>query len=255
MTTPEKTSGTPDNPDFSILKRIRVVLSHTSHPGNIGSVARAMKTMGLEHLYLVNPKHFPDPQAVSLASGAADILDNATVVSSLEEALAGTTMQAALTARRRELTLPLQSPQEVVPALLHEVANGQQVAIVFGTEMSGLTIEEVRLCNRLVTIPCNPDYSSLNLAQAVQVLCYELRREVGCNLELWRESDFELATHEDSERLFTHMESTLIQIGFLNPDIPKRLMPRLRRLFGRTQLERVEVDILRGILRTMDEKG
>lgn len=240
-------------PDFSALDRIRVVLSHTSHPGNIGAAARAMKTMGLSRLYLVNPKHFPDPQADALASGATDVLASAVVVSDLASALAGTTLQAALTARRRELTLPLESPRQLAPSLLQAATAGEEVALVFGTEMSGLTIDEVRQCNRLVTIPANPVYSSLNLGQAVQVLSYELRQTLGEDLRHWQEPEQERASHDDVERFYSHLESTLIALQFLNPAMPKRLMPRLRRLFARSGLEKVEVDILRGILRSIDQ--
>ncbi|MBV8657866.1 MAG: RNA methyltransferase, partial [Burkholderiales bacterium] len=138
------------------LDRIRVVLSHTSLPRNIGSVARAMKTMGLSRLVLVNPKRFPDPEAETLASGATDLLDTAQVVSSLDDALVGCTQIVALSARRRELTVPVQNPRELAPFLISRCAAGEDVAIVFGTEMSGLSNDEVRRCNRVVSIPANP---------------------------------------------------------------------------------------------------
>lgn len=236
------------------LSRIRVVLSHTSHPGNIGSTARAMKTMGLSRLYLVNPKEFPSAVATSLASSADDLLDTAIVVDSMEAALAGTTIQVALTARRRELVLPLQTPRQLAPELVNEVAHGGEVALVFGTEMSGLTIDEVRLCNRLVTIPTSQTYSSLNLAQAVQVMTYELRSTLDDDVS-WLAEKPTYASHEHVELFLTHLESTLSTIGFLKPYAPKRLMPRLRRLFQRTCLEQEEVDILRGVLRATLEYG
>lgn len=242
----------PDNLNSTAcLDQFRVVLSHTSHPGNIGSTARAMKTMGFTHLYLVNPKEFPSETATSLACNADDVLDNAIVVNSIEEALAGTTMQVAMTARRRELTQPLQTPRQLVPELLTHAKEGGQIALVYGTEMSGLTMDEVRLCNRMVTIPTNPDYSSLNLSQAVQVLCYELRATLLDDVSYLVETR-KFATHENVERFFEHLERALITIGFLNPDHPKRLMPRLRRLFVRADLEQEEVDILRGILRSAE---
>lgn len=234
------------------LDQFRVVLSHTSHPGNIGSTARAMKTMGFRHLYLVNPKEYPSDTARSMACNADDVLDGAIVVSSIEEALAGTTMQVAMTARRRELTQPLQTPRQLVPELLAQAKQGAQIALVYGTEMSGLTMDEVRLCNRLVTIPTNPDYSSLNLSQAVQVLCYELRATLLDDVSYLAEPR-NFAPHEYTERFFKHLEETLITIGFLKPSHPKRLMPRLRRLFQRADLEQEEVDILRGILRAAVE--
>lgn len=233
------------------LENFRVVLSHTSHPGNIGSTARAMKTMGFRHLYLVNPKEFPSDTARSLASNADDLLEEAIVVNSLEEALQGTTLQVAMTARRRELTQPLQTPRQLVPELLSHAHQNHQIALVFGTEMSGLTVDEVGLCNRLVTIPTNPDYSSLNLSQAVQVLCYELRATLLDDVSHLAEVP-NIASHEYIELFYQHLEQALIGIGFLNPAHPKRLMPRLRRLFSRVGLEREEVDILRGILRAAE---
>ncbi|MBV8656247.1 MAG: RNA methyltransferase [Burkholderiales bacterium] len=235
-----------------MLDQIRVVLSHTSLPRNIGSVARAMKTMGLTRLVLINPKRFPDPEAETLASGATDLLEAAEVVSTLDEAVAGCTQIVALSARRRELTVPVQDPRALAPFLLSRCAAGEEVAIVFGTEMSGLSNEEVRRCNRVVSIPANPAYSSLNLAQAVQVIAYELRMALDTDLSHLNEVH-ELATHDDIERFHVDLENTLVEIGFLNPNNPKRLMPRLRRLFGRVQLEKVEVDILRGMLRAARE--
>ncbi|WP_157669253.1 RNA methyltransferase [Chitinibacter sp. GC72] len=238
------------------LPRIRVVLSHTSHPGNIGSTARAMKTMGLTELYLINPKEFPSEVATALASSADDILQNAKVVSSMAEALAGTTMQVALTARRRELSQPLQTPRQIAPEIINTARSDKEVALVFGAETSGLTIDELSLCSDRVTIPTNPEYSSLNLSQAVQVLCYELR--TSCYETDWvdvqhLQEERELATHESLEKLFEHMEEVLLKIGFLRPHAPKRLMPRLRRLYVRAELEREEVDILRGILKATTE--
>lgn len=254
------TQNSPHDPSLqaghaanAALDVFRVVLSHTSHPGNIGSTARAMKkNMGLRHLVLINPKEFPSEVATSLAAGADDVLANARVVSSMEEALLGTTLQVAMTARRRELVLPLQTPRQLVPELLHQAQQGAQIALVFGTEMSGLTIQEVAACNRLVTIPTNPDYSSLNLSQAVQVLCYEIRAAQLDDVS-YLEEKRELATHEQLELFYTHLEQTLTDIGFLKPHAPKRLMARMRRMYQRATLEKDEVDILRGVLRASQE--
>ncbi|MBV1777297.1 RNA methyltransferase [Burkholderiaceae bacterium DAT-1] len=241
-----------NKPADSSLDRIRVVLSHPSLPRNIGSVARAMKTMGLSRLYLVNPRSFPDPEAVTLASGATDLLDHAIVCGDLDEALQGCTQVVALSARRRELTVPVQNPRELAPFLIERCSQGEEVALLFGTEMSGLSNDEARRCNRIVSIPANPEYSSLNLSQAVQVIAYELR--MALDTDLSRLNEFhELATHDDVERMYTHLEQSMIRIGFLNPDNPKRLMPRMRRMLGRIQLEKVEVDILRGLLRAIDD--
>ncbi|WP_269531901.1 RNA methyltransferase [Chitinimonas sp. BJYL2] len=238
--------------DPQVLTRIRVVLSHTSLPRNIGSVARAMKTMGLSRLYLVNPKRFPDPEAVALASRADDILDNAIVVDTLDAALAGCTLTVATCPRVHEVSVPRHTPRELAPKLIRHAAQGEQIALVFGTEMSGLSNDEVRKCNQLVTIPTNPDYSSLNLAQAVQILAYELR----CTLDegvSHLDEKTELAAHDDIERFYVHLEQALVDLQFLNPHNPKRLMPRLRRMFARIQLEKLEVDILRGMLRAAQE--
>ncbi|MDR3428637.1 RNA methyltransferase [Silvimonas sp.] len=234
------------------LAQFRVVLSHTSHPGNIGSAARAMKTMGLQHLYLVNPKEFPSDVARSLASSADDLLNRAIVVNSLEEALAGTTLQVAMTARRRELVQPLHTPRQLVPELVTEAIGGGTIALVFGNETNGMTIDEVRLCNRLVTIPTNPDYSSLNLAQAVQVLCYELRAALLDDVSHLAEKR-QLPSHDYMELFYKHLEETLITIGFLRTKTPKRLMPRVRRIVQRAQLDQEEVDMLRGVLRAAVE--
>ncbi len=156
-----------------MLDNIRVVLSHTTHPGNIGAAARAMKTMGLRHLCLVNPRHFPDPQADAMAAGADDLLRDAVVCGSVDEALQGVVFTVAMTARLRDISIEVKSPREAMPLLLQEAAQ-QPVALLFGTEMSGLTNEEMGKAQLLVNIPANPDFSSLNLAAAVQVMGYEL---------------------------------------------------------------------------------
>lgn len=233
------------------LAQVRVVLSHPSHPGNIGAAARAMKTMGLSQLVLVNPKRFPDSQADALASGALDVLESARVVETLDAALAGTTLSAALSARRRDLPHPQLTAREAARLLAAE-ARRSPVALVFGTEMSGLTVEEAGKCRLLVSIPANPEYSSLNLAAAVQVLAYELR--MALDEESAPPFAAEPARFDEIEHFFRHLEATLVRIGFLDPQRPRRLMQRLRRLFARAGLEKEEVNILRGILNAM-EKG
>ncbi len=205
-----------------------------------------MKTMGLKALYLVNPKRFPDEQASARASGALDVLEAATVCQTLDEALQGTALAVAMTARRRDLSPEILTTREAAPRVV-EHAFKQQVAVVFGTEMSGLTNAEVGRCQMLASIPANPQYPSLNLAAAVQVMAYELRQ--GCADFAWSEAPArELAGFEDVERFYQHLERILIETGFLDPEHPKRLMHRLRRLFARTRLEKEEVNILRGIL-------
>jgi len=229
-----------------LLSHIRIVLSHTSHPGNIGAVARAIKTMGIVSLYLVNPKKFPDAEAEARASGAADVLHNAHVCASLAEALQGTVYALAVSARRRELAYESAAARSAAQGLV-AAAQGGEVAIVFGTEMSGLTNEEILQCRAMAHIPADPAYSSLNLAAAVQVMAYEARlAAVGAQMLPANES--EPARHEDVENFYLHLEQSLLASGFLDPANPRRLLPRLRRLFGRARLEQEEVNILRGML-------
>lgn len=212
-----------------------------------------MKNMGLTDLVLINPKSFPHDEAYTRSSNARDILDNARVVSSMAEALTGCTLAAALTSRRRELAPALITPRAAAAKLVGE-AQHSHVALVFGNETNGLSIDEVQLCNVMVTIPTNPHYSSLNVAQAVQILTYECRMAVTDSIENVAEHH-PLASHEENEHFFAHLEQTLREIGFLKPHRPKRLMPRLRRLFGRATLEKEEVDILRGLLRAVQTRS
>ena len=233
------------------LHNIRIVLCQTSHPGNIGSTARAMKTMGLNDLALVNPHKFPDAVADAMASGATDLLESAMVCDTLQQALAGCSLVIGLSARKRELNHELVTARTAAIQAM-QVASTQKVALVFGTEMSGLSNAELIQCQQLAMIPANPEYSSLNLASAVQVLAYELRM---ASMEPLPEATnrFPLAGHDEVEGFLAHLEETLIRIGFLNPRVPKRLMPRLRRLFARARLEKEEINILRGILRFMQK--
>jgi tRNA/rRNA methyltransferase len=212
-----------------------------------------MKTMGLARLYLVNPKLFPDPMADALATGATDVLAAATVCRTLAEALAGTVSATALTSRRRELaTQPLWARQAAAE-LIGQTALGE-VALVFGNETAGLANDEVALCRHWALIPTSPDYKSLNLAQAVQILCYELRlAAVDIGLPPVVPEAGQPASHEEVEALIAHLERTAIASGFLDPEKPKRLMPRMRRLFARAGLEREEVNILRGMLASFEK--
>jgi len=234
--------------DSPALARVRIVLSHTSHPGNIGAAARAMKNMGLSRLVLVNPKSFPDAQAVAMAAGATDVLENVRICTTLEQALAGTTFATAVTARRRGLAVEPLWAREAAGELA-ALAHDQEVALVFGNETAGLSNEEVSLCARWTKIPTDPAFSSLNLAQAVQVLCYELRlAAVAIGAPPRIKDAGKPASHEDVEGLMGHLERAAIGAGFLDPAAPKRLMPRMRRMFARAGLEREEVAILRGML-------
>ena len=234
-----------------LLSRIRVVLSRTSHPGNIGAAARAMKTMGITSLYLVNPKKPLDAEAVAMASGASDLLQSARFCASLAEALQGTVYALAVSARRRELAYVSADARSAAQLLLAAAEEGE-VAIVFGTEMSGLTNEEILQCRAMAHIPADPGHSSLNLAAAVQVLAYEAR-VAALGAQLSPAADAALARHEDVENFYAHLEQSLLASGFLNPANPRRLIPRLRRLFGRVLLEQEEVNILRGMLNSFDK--
>ena len=235
------------------LKNIRFVLCETAHPGNIGAAARALKTMGLGRLHLVAPRQFPDPQAEWLASGATDVLRRARVHSSLDDALAGSALAVACTARPREIAAPMVSAREAAARIV-EVARSQPAALVFGNETFGLTAVEVGKCHLLATIPANPQFSSLNVAAAVQLFAYELRlAALGAGPPGGKVRA--RASHEELERFYEHLERAMVEQGFLNPEHPKKLMPRLRRLFNRVQLEREEVNILRGIIKALGRKS
>ncbi|MCX7173124.1 MAG: RNA methyltransferase [Proteobacteria bacterium] len=241
------------------LARIRIVLSRPSHPGNIGAAARAMKTMGLTRLTLVAPKLFPHPDAEARASGAVDVLAQAVVCATLAEALTGTVLVAGMSARRRDLAAPFRWAREGAAELLAAVqprsqqgARMNEVALVFGTEAAGLSNDDLALCHFPVMIPANPEYSSLNLGSAVQLMCYELRL-AAASPGLPPSSDADLATTEEIEGFHEHLERVAVASGFLDPTQPKRLMHRLRRLFGRVRLEHDEVSILRGLLTTVEK--
>jgi tRNA/rRNA methyltransferase len=248
----------------NLFTRLRFILVETSRAGNIGSVARAMKTMGFSDLVLVAPRFenaLQDPEAVAFASGAQDILDNARVVGSMAEALDGITFAAAVSARLREYSPPVLTPR----ALSAQLAAQPELhaAVIFGNERTGLPNEVVEKCNVLVNIPANPEYSSLNLAQAAQVIAYEARMAAldGAPLSITArqpadggsEIGFqgEAASVAQIEGMYTHLEQALVEIGFLDADNPRKLMPRLKRMFARAQLESEEVNILRGIARRM----
>ncbi len=245
---------------------VRVVLVETSHPGNIGAVSRAMKNMGLSELVLVRPESFPDGKAYARASGAVDILDRARVVETLDEALGDCIEVVGTSARSRTLTWPVINPRECARLALDRVVQGP-VALVFGREDNGLSNEELRRCHYHVQVPANPDYSSLNLGMAVQVITYELRmrylescedRGQATDLqgihnaadEGW---DHPPATVQEQELFFEHLERTLITTGFHDPQRPRQLMVRMRRLFQRSHMDQMELNILRGILTSVDK--
>ena len=234
------------------LERVRVVLCETSHPGNIGAAARAMKTMGLSRLVLVNPKHFPHADAEAFASGALDVLRAAVIRDSLEEALAGTVLAVASTSRHRDLTHEVVDCREACKRMV-QVASHDEVALVFGPERTGLTVRDVNKCQLIAVIPANAEYASLNLAQAVQVFGYELRMSAGGMAPPVPQSS-EPATHDEVEGFYRHLEEVFHASGFLDPQEPKRLMQRMRRLFARSRLEKEEVNILRGFLRAFRDR-
>jgi TrmH family RNA methyltransferase len=232
---------------------IRIVLVGTTHPGNIGASARAMKNMGVTDLALANPRYFPHEEATARASGAADVLERATVVESLSEAIADCVYVVGTSARARAIDWPSMEPRACAAKLRAEAQRGP-VAVVFGPEKSGLSNADLDLCDTLLTIPTDPDFSSLNLAMAVQVVSYELRAAQEPAIDPEERSGTPLATSGDVERFYEHLERVLTDIGFLDPDNPRHLMRRLRRLFIRARPDQNEINILRGIL-TAVERG
>ena len=251
---------------LELLNNIRFVLVNTTQPGNIGGAARAMKNMGLSQLCLVQPEVFPSDRAVWRAAGASELLESAVVVDSLEGAIADCHLVFGTSARERRIQWPLENPQSAAARALHTIqgtpdsakeGNPTTVAFVFGREHSGLTNEELQRCHAHVHIPSNPQYSSLNLSAAVQVLAYELRmvalgeKETDySNLE-W---DERLATGDEMEHFFNHLEQIMLESGFLNPDNPKQTLTRMRRLFNRVQPDELEISILRGLMKGIEQK-
>jgi TrmH family RNA methyltransferase len=237
-------------------ENIDIVLVNTTHPGNIGGVARAMKNMGLTRLCLVAPKQFPDPQADWRAASAGDVLAGARVVPDLDSAIADCQFVVGTSARDRRIPWPLQDPRRCAGRIGAASAAGERVAVLFGREDRGLTNDELKRCNLHLHIPSSPDYPSLNLAMAVQIVCYELRMlALGDALPAAETAQWDtpFSTQANMERFYVHLEETLAAIGFLNPAAPRQLMPRLRRLYSRVRLDEMELNILRGILTATQE--
>jgi TrmH family RNA methyltransferase len=230
---------------------IRIVLVGTTHPGNIGAVARAMKNMGISDLALVKPRHFPHDDATARASGATDILESATVAATLSEALTDCVYVAGASARSRTINWPSMGPRDCAERLMLESKAGK-VAAVFGPENSGLNNDDLDLCHTLLTIPTVPGFSSLNLAMAVQVLTYELRVASIVDSGPGFESEAPPANGEEMENFYTHLEQVMTDVSFLKPDNPRYLMRRMRRLFIRARPDKSEVNILRGLLSAID---
>ncbi|MCY7294595.1 tRNA (cytosine(32)/uridine(32)-2'-O)-methyltransferase TrmJ [Alteromonas sp. a30] len=229
-----------------MLERVKIVLVNTSHTGNIGSAARAMKTMGLYDLALVQPVSEPDGKASALAAGAGDVLSKAEIFNSLDEAIADCGLVIGTSARSRTLSWPMLSSRECGEKIIAESTN-HKVALVFGRENSGLTNEELQLCNYHVCIDANPEYSSLNLAAAVQTLCYEIRMAFLAQDKI-KPSQSEYPLSEELEQFYVHLEKTLRHTNFIIPKHPGVVMTKLRRLFNRARPEAQELNILRGIL-------
>lgn len=239
---------------------IRIVLVETSHPGNIGAVARAMKNMQLSSLYLVNPRQFPDDHAIARSSGATDVLDNAKICKSLAEALTGCHYVIAASARKRTVSWPSLLPEDAASSLV-ERCQGTPVALVFGREDSGLNNDEMDHCHAMVKLPTNPDFSSLNLAAAVQVFSYEIRKAVlagsfqpGMNhrqLQIEDKNDLP-ASSESLFNLFDHLEKTLLQVHFMPEHRAPTLMRKLKRFYYKSAITEEEINIFRGILTELD---
>ncbi len=234
--------------------RVRFVLVEPSHAGNIGAAARAMKTMGFSRLALVKPCRYNSYECYARASGANDVLDGATSHEFLHEAIADCSMVLGTSARERTLSWPVEPLRETAERC-RALPDSQQIAIVFGRERSGLTNEELGLCGAQLTIPSSDSFSSLNLAAAVQVVAYELRCASLANVSSHGDSEpdrDEPANHQDLERFHAHLQAVMEQTGFLDPDQPRLLVPRVRRLFARAELKVSEVQLLRGFLSSIE---
>ena len=238
---------------FNLGTDISIVLCNTSHTGNIGSVARAMKTMGLTNLILVDPVVMPDDHSRALACSAADVVDNAKILTTLDEALHDTTLSIAMTARKREFTHNLSTPKQIIPEIFTHIKSDNKVAIVFGSEKNGLTIEQLEKCNQLVTIPGNQEYFSLNLAQAVQIMCYEIYSNYDSSLE-HLVATTKPATFADNQGILNHLNSILNSLNFYKNKNEERVKRRLQNIVNKASLEREDVDLLRGILKFIENQ-
>ena len=238
----------------NLLNSVKVVLVGTTHPGNIGATARAMKNMGILDLALVEPKEFPSDVATFRSKAAKDILEKASVHTSLEEAISECELVVGTSARGRTVPWPVLNPREAAEEMHKSSLNGK-VAIIFGREDRGLTNEELGLCNFHVHIPSDPEYSSLNLSQAVQILAYEIRlsylQDRHVNKEYW---DVELANNEQTERLITHMDELMQAVDFYDAENPRKLLVRVRRFFKRSKIDVMEANIFRGLFATIQKK-
>lgn len=241
----------------SLLNNIRIVLVNTSHPGNIGAAARAMKNMGLSRLTLVEPEDYPSLEAISRSVGAVDLLDNAVVVKDLNQAIEGCVWVAGTSARLRTIEWPILEPRECVQKALENIEQGD-IAIVFGRENSGLTNEEMEKCNALLHIPTNPDFSSLNIAAAVQVVCYEIRMALTSSRVTKHKGNKHrydtLANASQLDGMYGHLNDALHYLGFFGTNNPDIVMRRLKGLFNRAGTTQRELSIVRGICSAIQDK-
>ncbi len=249
-----------------MFENVRIVMINTTHPGNIGAAARAMKTMGLSRLYLVDPKEFPHAEATFRASGASDLVASAVVVPTLDEAIADCQLVIGTSARDRRIPWPMMNARECGETVANEMEK-KQIALLFGRESRGLTNEELQACHYHVNIPSNAEYGVLNVAAAIQVLAYEIRmgwlgkqsrpnevdtKQMEVSYTRW---DEDLATHADMEHFFKHWEQMLIDVGFLDPELPRQMMTRTRRMFNRIRMDQLELSMIRGVLSALQKKA
>ena len=240
---------------LQLSKNIKIVLVGTTHPGNIGATARAMKTMGLYKLALVQPKIYPDAEATARASGADDILADASVHDNFYESIADCHFVFGTSTRERSIPWPLYNPEQAAEKTLELLSTGSTIALVFGRESSGLANEELELCNAMIQIQTNPGFSSLNIASAVQIISYEIYKGLSTADEEGENGadDIELVSNEQLQQLYIHLEQCLVDIDYLDPEKPRRLMRRLKRMINRSGLDSNEYNIVRGILSAAQE--
>jgi tRNA (cytidine32/uridine32-2'-O)-methyltransferase len=232
---------------------VQIVLVETSHPGNIGSVARAMKNMGLANLSLINPKKFPHQDATALAGNATDVLDNAKIFSSIQEAVNTSKVIYATSARERTIEWPTLTANDAASEIQELVANEIEVSILFGREDRGLTNDELQLANKHLIIPAHPDYPVLNIAMSTQVVCYELYQAAQKNsVESWQ--DFPEYTSEELNNLIDHFNETVIALELVDPNNPKQIMTRMERMFRRLYPDQMEGNFLRGFLKAVNKR-
>ena len=232
---------------------INIVLVETSHPGNIGSVARAMKTMGLSKLSLVNPKDFPSGDANALSGNARDLLDAAIIYPNLKTAIKESTFVYATSARNRSINWPTVNPEEAADRILDQVAGDKEISIIFGREDRGLTNEELQLANFHLEIPANPDYPVLNIAMSVQIVTYELFKNINTSQDReWR--DYPEINSEDLQRLIDHFVETSIDLEMIDPKNPSQIIARIKRMFSRLQPDSMEGNYLRGFLTAVNKR-